>query len=424
MRRLVPFILLALVPLAALTHCWWRGGAVPRPGHSFWCWRVMTPGRDNVTDLCWHDDALYVAGFTRPLFSEDSRDCFDGFLTKADRRASEQWFEEVHTPGQDFAHGVAAAPSGVYVVGDTSRAFAGQENADAGYWDGFLARYTTEGGRLWVRQVAGPLDDAVGAVAADTSGIYVLGYWGDDFRADDALRQPAGFVRCYNSEGRVAWTRWFGPGGRDHARALATDPTGVYVVGSILAPGPPVTATAVCAVIRKYDRHGRELWTQRLGGASCSAAAVCYDRGAVYVVARGGSLWGPRGTTVILARYDPDGTRRWVRALRNPVGITVGAVRVDGDDVYVVGSISGGIEVPYPRVRNRDFSDVFVARYTSSGQRCWLRRFGTRDDDEATSVAVGTEYIYVGGNMPDARRPYDPACWDAFVARLRREKPK
>ncbi len=103
----------------------------------------------------------------------------------------------------------------------------------------------------FLRQFTVPGMDRATAVAADASGIYVIGN-----RPGRAFEGRAG-VRKYDSRGNELWTREFSVS--EPGRAAA-DATGVYVVGYVRSESGEIAAQSV----RKYSADGTELWTRQL----------------------------------------------------------------------------------------------------------------------------------------------------------------
>src|SRR5437867_4288428 len=84
-----------------------------------------------------------------------------------------QWLREFGTAGSEVGYAVAVDASDVYVAGPTDGALPGQTNAGGN--DAFLRKYDADGTEVWTRQF-GSLDyDDAESVAADVSGIYVVG---------------------------------------------------------------------------------------------------------------------------------------------------------------------------------------------------------------------------------------------------------
>jgi len=136
------------------------------------------------------------------------------------------YFRQFTTPGMDRAAGVAADASGIYVIGNRPS----PQGGSAG-----VRKYDSRGNELWTREFS---VSALGNPATDATGVYVLGVAGGGVNV----------LRKYSAEGNELWTRQldFSPHG-----GLAADSTGVYVAGG----------NYTSASVRKYGPDGAELWT-------------------------------------------------------------------------------------------------------------------------------------------------------------------
>lgn len=139
----------------------------------------------------------------------------------------------------------------------------------------------------WVRQFGTPADDVATGVAGDGSGAYVVGYTGGSFGSQ--IGAVDSFIRKYDPDGNVLWTRQFGTVVDDFAYGVATHTSGVYVVGAIdccgaTLPGFPLIVSG-SGYIRKYSGDGTELWTRVIATFNASQAlGVAVDDTGVYVV--------------------------------------------------------------------------------------------------------------------------------------------
>ena len=123
------------------------------------------------------------------------------------------------------AKAVASSPSGIYVTGDTEGVFPGQPSA--GDSDVFVSRFDNLGNQLWIRQfgsVAVAGDYGTG-VAADSTGIYVVGGTEGALPGQTRLGSTDAFVRRYDLNGNELWTRQFGTSAPDAANGVAADVT-------------------------------------------------------------------------------------------------------------------------------------------------------------------------------------------------------
>ena len=165
-------------------------------------------------------------------------------------------------------------PSGiVYVAGHTVGAFAGQTLASQGQPDVFLTRYDEQGNAIWSRQFGSTEQDHGTGVTVDLTGVYVVGWTQGALPGQSFLGDYDAFIRKYDVNGNVLWTRQFGTAAQEQAFGVATDGTGIYVVGYTqgpLAPGTPANP-GEDAFIRRYDANGNEVWTKQFGSPSGDA---------------------------------------------------------------------------------------------------------------------------------------------------------
>jgi hypothetical protein len=265
-------------------------------------------------------------------------------------------------------------------------------------------------------QFGGPGEDSAEAVAVDTAGTtYVVGSTTSTLPGKVALGDRDAFVRAYDRFGHRIWTDQFGSAGFDEARGVAVDQDGnVYVAGLVSGPLPGQAARGGAdAFIRKYAQGAGgawwRVWTRQFGSPTTDRAlGVAVDgSGNVYVTgATLGALPGqvaqpctglPPCTDAFLARFDQDGTLRWIHQFGTVGTDVAGTVTVDAvGDAYVVGQ-AGGTLPGQEAVGNRD---AFVRKYDRQGVPVWTDQFGSDQDDSATGVVVDADgAVYVGGTL-------------------------
>lgn len=155
-------------------------------------------------------------------------------MRKYDPRGNELWTKPIAPAGS-----VATDGTGVYV---TNGGYFTAPYAPGGGGGLSLRKYDPNGAELWKRDVVtsyektpvGLWQDAHGGVvAADATGVYVIG-WTYLNGLPRQCRSGTGanaFVRRYSPDGVESWTRQFGNSHEAYARSVAVDATGVYVIG-------------------------------------------------------------------------------------------------------------------------------------------------------------------------------------------------
>ena len=256
----------------------------------------------------------------------------------------------------------------------------------------------------WARQFATATADATFQIAADSTGVYVAGVTQGALPGQTAVSPlQDGFLRRYDLDGNVVWTREFSPKPSGFsANGVAADDAGAYVVGSTgLSPGPGRrrAENGIVSGVTKYDPSGNLLWTYQgpptgsVGGES--AAAVVAQGGAVYVV---GSFFGLQNGVIsqgiYLRKFDQAGNVKWTSQIPANGGIGY-AVCADSSGIYITGT-SGTASLttpPAPLEQN-----LFVRKYDVNGNAIWTQQFGASGQKYAYAITANATGVFVVGS--------------------------
>jgi hypothetical protein len=353
------------------------------------------------------------------------------------------------------------------VVGNTT---GNLDGLNKGSDDAFIRKY--DGGVVWAQQFGTRSYDVATDVVVDTAGnSYVLGY------TDGALGFKVGFddvfLRKYNTNGTVLWTRQFGTTDYDIAIDLALDGSGnVFVLSQdndtygftvrklnasgVLQTSRTVTSAVLPSLNPKalaVDSAGSVIvLAEWYGGATSGdnvrlfklsttltdiwnvpyqtnfndfAFDVATSGTDIYIAAEinvATAGFGARyaklnaaGTILLTRQLEPTSTCNCT----NPDSITVDA----SGNVYVAGATNGS----FPGFANAGNLDIVVFKYTPAAVRVWAKQFGqasngTLFDDSARGVAVSDAvYItgYTNGNLlGDPKYSAAGGDRDAYLAQL------
>lgn len=285
-----------------------------------------------------------------------------------------------------------------------------QGQTSAGGKDAFVSLHDESGTLKWIRQFGSTdsREDVATGVAGDGSGAYVVGYTQAVLPSQSRVDGFDSFIRKYDANGVALWTRQFGSLTDDFAQAVATHPSGVYVVGQVdccagALPGQPPTAGAD-AYVKKFGGDGNEMWTRMISTPNTERAfGVAVDGSGVYVAGTtNGELASPSGQRDgFVRKYDHDGALLWTRQF--------GTSRADGvaanDDVFAVAAGAGGVFVAGATAQGAAPGDTFagglwggfVIKFDPDGASQWYRQIGTEGDEYAYGIAVGEGHVLVAG---------------------------
>lgn len=409
----VAFLSLASAATATDVPVWKRQIGTMEEDHAL---SVTTDGAGNV----------YLAGSTGGSLCGDNHGETDAWLAKYDADGNRLWIRQPGTAGYDSAVGVAADRAGnVYVVGYTG-VLSGGQNTAGNVW---VAKYDTNGTRLWIRQFGSTVGDGDSAtgVATDKKGsVYVAGYTygplGGQFRGGET----DGWVAKYDSNGKRQWARQIGTRESDGAYGVTTDSVGnIYLTGSTSGSlGGPNQGHAD-AWVAKYDANGNRRWIHQLtdseltGDFNDVGTSVAADQlQNVYVAGTSAACCGPAEflpSYAWVAKYDARGARQWIHTLDfggGRAGAQAAATDADGD-IYVAGYTTRLGQ------HSATSEDAWIAKYTAAGDQLWVQHVGAaKEYDEATGVATDTwgNILLAGSTGGAFAGPYHG--WsDAFVVK-------
>jgi len=275
------------------------------------------------------------------------------------------WIKIFGTTNQDYLYSLALGSNGgIYLAGETKGNLDGvTNNSAAGFTDAFVKKYNTDGTVAWTRLIGSSYDDKATAITTDTSGaIYVVGnsYTGSSFN-------------------------------------------GLLKVDGQLGNG------STDIFISKFNSDGSRVFTKLIGtNESDSAYGVSVSKsGDIYIV--GSTMYnnydGQKSLSIpdiLLLKLSQDGTKVWSRLIGTtstdiPVAVSVGS---DGS-VYVLGKTTGDLVGQ----KNADLNkygtyDVFLTKVLPTGVISWSSLVGGSRSDYPTSIALGSDgSIYVTGYL-------------------------
>ncbi|HLA82377.1 MAG TPA: hypothetical protein VJP78_12295 [Thermoleophilia bacterium] len=374
-----------------------------------WLRQFGTPDTDRATSLAVDDSGIYVAGAAVAALPGQTTD--GPFIRKYDLAGNEVWTRQFYAGFFYGFGGIAVYSSGVYVAGWTVITL---EGTSAGWIDAFVRKYDLDGNEVWTRQFGSPESDVARGIAADASGVYVIGETEGALPGQTRVGHLNAFVRKYDFDGNEVWTRQFGGADFVSASGVAVVAFGVYVVGftSGVLPGQ-TSAGGWDAFIRKYDVDGNEVWTRQFGiFESDTASAVAVFAFGVYVA---GVTSFPGNTDAFIRKYDLEGNEVWTRQVEASHGDVAFGIAVSILGVYIAGETDGTL----PGQTALGGGDAFVRKYDLDGNEVWTLQFGSSHLDMAFGVAVNFLGVHVAGetqgDLPGWR---NAGLSDAFVVRL------
>jgi hypothetical protein len=371
----------------------------------------LWPGSSSVLSTAARS-SVYTAGHTSgPLAGNTQSGSTDAFVTKHDLNGAPIWTRQFGTGSRDFGRAVAVDAAGnVYVGGSTSDAFPGKtKSSPVGYDDAFLRKYDANGAELWTLQfgINTSGDTRIQAAATDSSGnLIVLGITPAALPGQSAAGNQDAFLRSYDPNGNILWTRQFGTSGYDYGLALTLTPTGIIAAGYTQGAFPGFTKVgSVEGFVATFDAAGTPQWTHQFNSGPGTTTLIPWSAtaaadGSVYVAGYlTGSLPGQTsqgGQDAFLRKISNTGTELWSRQFGTASPDDARGVVLDNSGNILVG---GHVEVNLPGISGFGFADLFLRKYDPTGNELATIQYGGSGFDRSNApMAVDSNGgVYLAG---------------------------
>jgi hypothetical protein len=283
---------------------------------------------------------------------------------------------------------------------------AGDQTADA-----YVVKLGADGKIAWARVFGAARDDAANGVAIKGNNIVVVGNYLDAIKHGEFSKKANGsddmFIAALDASGEPQWLWTAGGIDSDGANAVVAAPDGGWLVGGSFSDVVTFGSEnlkakgGTDAMLIKLAASGDLEWIKHFGGRyNDKISHLAVDgQGNVYVqgVFRDTAEWGGPPMTaagsdpdVVLAKYDLNGDHVWSKSFGNPFAEFAGGLTVDrAGYVTMVGSFDRTVSFGEgDEHKSMGESDVYIARFTSSGKFQWARTYGADRIDAASGVAA------------------------------------
>ena len=293
----------------------------------------------------------------------------DAFIVKLNSQGGRTWATYFGGSDNEFGYSCRLDTSGnLFVVGKTASTTGistsgSYMDTHGGSRDAFVVKFNSAGVRQWGTYLGGPLVEEANDCVLDKSGnLYVIGFTGSfGGIATSGAWQSAksqnydAFITKFTSSGIRLWGTYIGGIGYDEAFDCAVDDSAnLYITGytesdtvfGFQAPFNGSNSGAGDAFLSKFDSSGTLTWSNYFGGNGTEEAHGCaVDKlGHIYVA-----------------------------------GYTIGSSNIATSNAHQT-SNGGG-------------RDLFLAKFTQSGNRVWSTYYGGLVDDWSFEGACATDHL-------------------------------
>ncbi|NQV02064.1 MAG: hypothetical protein HQ542_05435, partial [Bacteroidia bacterium] len=334
--------------------------------------------------------------------------------------------------GNIYVAGITVSDTGIATPGAHQTTFGG----GFGTWDVFLAKFNTNGERIWATYYGGEGDDQLfegGELATDQNGnIFMVGAT----TSDTGIATPgayqttggggAGFLVKFDSNGVRKWGTYYSGNGSTRFTGCATDTSGnIYAVGlttsliNIASPGAYQTTNGGQndAFLVAFTPSGQRLWGTYYGGSLSDWGESCTTDKNGYIYLAGGTQ-SPDGIASLgchqetfggglqdgfIVKFNDLGQRIWGSYYGGALYDEVNCCSAGWNgDVFFNGSTQSVDNIATPNSFQPALAgsyDAFLAKFKANGQRQWGSYFGGSSYEwSGTCNYVTDDTIYLQGD--------------------------
>lgn len=325
------------------------------------------------------------------------------------------WARHCGSDSEDRAYAVSSDSLGNIVIAGSFSSTMNIGNTTItsnGGTDVFISKYNPKGELLWSKKAGGVNNDVAKSLAIDKLGnIYITGQYTGNATFDTVKVTGTSdyniFLAKYTKDGSIVWIQTMGSDAYDHGNSLALDRfDNLYLAGDI-AGRTQFSDTVVFSrgswdsFIAKYTVDGQLQWVRVDGGNEWdeSISITCDTSGNVYStgVVEGSATFSSTtvrsigSTDIFVAKYDSTGSMQWVKNFGSIYEDKGTGICYDyNGNIYVAGSFSGISIFDTLRATSKGQLDICLAKISTDGNVIWVKSAGGNLDDEPLSVCYDT----------------------------------
>jgi len=345
------------------------------------------------------------------------------------------WAQSSSSGHQDRANSIVTDGNGNVIVTGSFMGpdivFGTNTLTTAGDDDIFIVKYSPAGTVLWANSIGGFLSESSNCVTTDVNGnIYITGVFQSPMimvgsttliNADNSGNSGDIFIIKYSPTGNLLWAKSAGGGLDDKGYSVSADANGnVFMTGEFQSSSITFGAISLTNIstfldifIVKYSTTGTVLWAKREGSNSSEwGTSVCTDAsGNAFMVGAFTGFTVAFGTTtlttvgggdIFIVKYSPTGTVLWANSAGTSYFDFCSKVTTDATGNAIMTGDFGDNSITFgtTTLTSNGSSDMFIVKYSPSGNVLWANSAGSSDFDEGVGAVTDVNgNVFIVGNF-------------------------
>jgi hypothetical protein len=361
---------------------------------------------------------------------------WDALVAKYDSNGKQQWVKTVGGLGYEKFLSIAQTQDDeLIVVGYTSSSTI--ENLTTyGSYDALIAKYSSNGDRIWIKNFGGLYDDYFIEVKITANNEIIV--VGECMSGVEGLGNNGGYdalIVKFDIDGNQIWTRSFGGSSFDYYKSLTeTNDGGIVAVGYTLSSEVENLTSygSKDAIIAKYDKDGNQIWAKNFGGSGEDyffSVTETYDNGLVAVgYTKSNDLNGissisaPNYLEGIIVKFNKNGNQLWAKNFGGSGDDYLkGIIETKNGDLVIAG-YSNSSDISGLTYIGRD--DGLIIGVDNKGNQKWIKNFGCSENDSLGAIIETSDkdLVVVGySNATGISNISNKGSYDGVIVRYKNE---
>jgi len=348
---------------------------------------------------------------------------FDLFVAKYNESGELIWVQQATSTNDLFSRSIASdTKNNIYIAGNFLDTLIIGDTVVAGPINlktAFLAKYDTYGQFLWVRTAVSNSFAIAYSIAINSNDeIYVDGMFEDSLSigTNTLIALPSVhsvFIAKYDDLGNLTGARKISGLDCVHSSFIHIDNNDNYYINGLVFDNANFSDTVIYNVnglnfIAKYDNNDNFAWVKQSQGDFINSISTdnnnnIYLSGTFYGTAsiENQTLTSNGGSDIFISKYTPTGSFVWVyQAGSNNDDDCLTMCNTLNNEFFIGGNFKDTAFFDNDSIVSIGNSDMYIAKFDSSGNFFFAKNFGSINIDNCSSVAFSnSEKLYATGTF-------------------------
>lgn len=324
----------------------------------------------------------------------------DFLLAKIDINGNKEWIKTFGGSLADILNSITLANDNTYIIAGNSNSANGIFSEPKGGNDAVLAKINTSGDLIWLKTFGGSTADTlIYAEQASDGFIYAVG---TSMSSNGDIVENKGLtdimIAKYDTNGNKIWVKTYGSSAIDAPYSAKVLPGGgIVMVGASMGSNGDIVSNKGSndSFIVKFDSDGNKVWIKSYGGTqsdyfyevvltsdggyAVSGASASKDNDFAGEIVRG-----PGSNDFVIMKLDSNGNKMWLKTYGGSGSDILKGLVNTSDGGYAAAGYSNSSDYDVPT--SKGSFDFVLLKVDATGVLKWIRTYGGPGNDTVSKL--------------------------------------